>query len=80
MSQKPSRSMVVVVIINMSFINPLSMAQSAVGELLTANRSAFITAPPSLNESPCTSPSGWEQTGDSSSGLEDPEEAGEGQA
>lgn len=65
MSQKLCRSTVVVVIINMSFINPLSMAQSAVGELLTANRSGFITALPSLNESLCTSPYGlganWRQ-------------------
>lgn len=51
MSQKLCRSMVVVVIMNTSFINPLSTAQSAVGELLKASRSAFITALPSLSES-----------------------------
>lgn len=59
MSQKLCRS-VVVVIINTSFINSLSMALSAVGELLKANRSGFITALPSLNESLCTSPCGVE--------------------
>lgn len=65
------------VIINTSFINPLSQTQSAVGELLKANRSGFITALPSLKESPCTSPCGVGQTGDSSSGLGDPEKVGE---
>lgn len=65
MSQNLCMSMMVVLIINTSFINPLSMAQSAVGELLKANRSGFITALPSLNESPCTYPCGvganWRQ-------------------